>query len=369
VLCLQEDIADRVTPMLKGAMAELGVGNPDRLSVDVGPVISDEARRRLDAHIARMRQAGHAVFQVPLGDGARHGTFVPPTLIEIDAIADLPGEVFGPVLHVLRYRREDMEKVVRAVNRTGFGLTFGVHSRIDETIAHVLARAPAGNFYVNRTLIGAVVGVQPFGGHGLSGTGPKAGGPLYLRRLLARHAPEAGVAGEAPAVARAWVAWLEARGADAAACRAMLALTPVGAEMELPGPVGEQNLYSVEPRGVVLCVAREAAALHEQVGAALATGNRALVPAPPPDLPPALTAWVAGVADLDGAAFDAVLFDGQPAALLALAARVAARPGPIVPILARAPDAAYPLDMLVRERAVSTNTTAAGGNASLMMLG
>jgi len=369
VLCVQEDVAGRVLGMLKGALAELTVGNPDDLATDIGPVITAEAAAAITAHVATMRAAGCAVHAAPLPAGCAGGSFVAPTIIEIDDLAMLGREVFGPVLHVLRYRREALDAVLAGLRATGYALTFGVHSRIDETIAHVLARAPAGNFYVNRTLIGAVVGVQPFGGHGLSGTGPKAGGPLYLRRLLARHAPEAGVAGEAPAVARAWVAWLEARGADAAACRAMLALTPVGAEMELPGPVGEQNLYSVEPRGVVLCVAREAAALHEQVGAALATGNRALVPAPPPDLPPALTAWVAGVADLDGAAFDAVLFDGQPAALLALAARVAARPGPIVPILARAPDAAYPLDMLVRERAVSTNTTAAGGNASLMMLG
>jgi RHH-type transcriptional regulator, proline utilization regulon repressor / proline dehydrogenase / delta 1-pyrroline-5-carboxylate dehydrogenase len=146
-------------------------------------VISEGARKGLTAHIERMRAAGHAVHQMALPEQTQHGTFVPPTLIEIDAVSDLPGEVFGPVLHVLRYRREDMEAVVRAVNATGFGLTFGVQSRIDETIERATAASAAGNQYVNRNMIGAVVGVQPFGGHGLSGTGPKAGGPHYLPRF------------------------------------------------------------------------------------------------------------------------------------------------------------------------------------------
>ncbi len=201
VLCLQDDIADRVMPLLEGAMAELGVGNPDRLAADLGPVITEEAQQRLLDHIARMRAAGHAVHQATLPGETKHGTFVPPTLIEIGAVSDLPGEVFGPVLHVLRYSREDMTAVVQAVNETGFGLTFGVHSRIDETIERATAASAAGNQYVNRNMIGAVVGVQPFGGHGLSGTGPKAGGPLYVRRLLSQRPPldPSSLAGELPA--------------------------------------------------------------------------------------------------------------------------------------------------------------------------
>src|SRR5262249_41304796 len=139
VLCLQDDIADRVMPMLVGAMAELSVGMPDRLSADVGPVINDVARKRLVGYIEQMRAQGHAVHQAPLRPDAEHGRFVPPTIIEIRSIADVPGEVFGPVLHVLRYRREDLEAVLRAVNATGFGLTFGVHSRIDETIERATA--------------------------------------------------------------------------------------------------------------------------------------------------------------------------------------------------------------------------------------
>ncbi|MDP2333306.1 MAG: bifunctional proline dehydrogenase/L-glutamate gamma-semialdehyde dehydrogenase PutA [Reyranella sp.] len=311
VLCLQEDIADRVLAMLKGAMAELGIGTPDRLSVDFGPVISADAQKRLVDHVERMRAAGHAVHQVALPPETRHGLFVPPTLIEIGAVSDLSGEVFGPVLHVLRYRREDLAAVVRAVNATGFGLTFGVHSRIDETIERATAASAAGNQYVNRNMIGAVVGVQPFGGHGLSGTGPKAGGPLYVRRLLSKRPP----------------------------------LMPPEA-VDLTGPVGERNSYALRPRGTILCVAEDPAHLQSQIDAATATGNRAVV-------------------DVEDATVSAVLFDGSADDLLALGRKLAARDGPIVPIFV----APYPLEFLFDEVTLSVNTAAAGGNASLMAIG
>src|SRR6185503_20968691 len=159
------------------------------------------------------------------------GLFVPPTLIEIRSIAELPGEVFGPVMHVLRYPREELERIVREANATGFGLTFGVHRRIDETIDRATDLNAAGNQYVNRTVIGAVVGVQPFGGHGLSGTGPKAGGPLYVRRLLSRCPP----------------------------------LVLEGLARELPGPVGERNTYRLRPKGTILCIANDPADLEAQL--------------------------------------------------------------------------------------------------------
>jgi RHH-type proline utilization regulon transcriptional repressor/proline dehydrogenase/delta 1-pyrroline-5-carboxylate dehydrogenase len=170
--------------MLKGAMAELSLGSTDRLSVDVGPVITAQARDGILAHIAAMRARGHRVTQVPLGEAAQRGTFVPPTLIEIEAIAELDREVFGPVLHVVRYPASGLDALVDAINATGYGLTFGLHTRLDDTVERVTSRVMAGNHYVNRNMIGAVVGVQPFGGRGLSGTGPKAGGALYLGRLV-----------------------------------------------------------------------------------------------------------------------------------------------------------------------------------------
>ncbi|MBA4354273.1 MAG: trifunctional transcriptional regulator/proline dehydrogenase/L-glutamate gamma-semialdehyde dehydrogenase, partial [Novosphingobium sp.] len=186
VLCLQQDIADHVLTMLKGALAELCVGPTDRLATDIGPVITTEARDAIEAHIARLMAAGCMVERLPLGADTMGGTFVAPTIIELTDPDLLTREVFGPVLHVIRFARADMDMLVERINAWGYGLTFGLHTRLDETITRITAKAHAGNIYVNRNVIGAVVGVQPFGGHGLSGTGPKAGGPLYLRRLVQR---------------------------------------------------------------------------------------------------------------------------------------------------------------------------------------
>jgi RHH-type proline utilization regulon transcriptional repressor/proline dehydrogenase/delta 1-pyrroline-5-carboxylate dehydrogenase len=185
VLCVQEDVADRILEMLRGAMAELTVGDPERLSVDVGPVIDAPARDMLNLHLDKMRSRGFRVHQpAPRAEGdIASGTFVPPALVEIERIDDLEREVFGPVLHVLRYRRDELPALVEGINGLGYGLTMGIHSRVDETIDGIVARARAGNIYVNRNMVGAVVGVQPFGGEGLSGTGPKAGGPHYLLRF------------------------------------------------------------------------------------------------------------------------------------------------------------------------------------------
>ncbi|KZD03505.1 trifunctional transcriptional regulator/proline dehydrogenase/L-glutamate gamma-semialdehyde dehydrogenase [Oceanibaculum pacificum] len=383
VLCLQEEIADRVLTMLKGALAELSIGNPDRLSVDVGPVITEEARATIQAHVEAMRQAGRKVEQAALPPGARNGTFVVPTLIEIDSLAELKREVFGPVLHVLRYRRPKLKALIEAVNATGYGLTFGVHSRIDETIQRLTAQVEAGNIYVNRNLIGAVVGVQPFGGRGLSGTGPKAGGPLYLHRLLSKRPAEKPVdlAGIAPAPAIAYRDWLAAAGRDAAGARvdAYLAASLVGASVELPGPVGERNVYSLRPRGAIACQAQTEAELLAQIGAALATGNKAVVSIGQAgllaDLPQAVKLYVESVEDAAKADVAALLFEGDSDALQARNRALADRPGALVPVYGvTAADVAagrddYPLHLLVEEQSVSINTAAAGGNASLMTIG
>ena len=382
VLCLQDDVAERVLAMLKGAMAELAIGNPDRLCTDVGPVISDAARETILAHVAQMRAKGHRVHALDLPEGCRHGTFVAPTLIEIEEVAELGREVFGPVLHVVRFARDRLDTLIEQINATGYGLTFGIHSRIDETIARATERIGAGNIYVNRTIIGAVVGVQPFGGHGLSGTGPKAGGPLSLRRLLAARPPEPTLPeAAAPGITAEWIAWLEATGhAEAAArCRHYARASRLGLRLELPGPVGESNVYRLHPRGTVLCVATSAFGLFAQIGAVLATGNRACVVAPShrgllETLPEAVRAQVALAEQADAAGCTAVLFEGEAEALRTLAREVAALDGPVRPVLVTSPaqvgavaDDDLPC-LLLAERCVSTNTAAAGGNASLMTI-
>ena len=188
VLFLQDEVADRILAMLAGAMAELVIGDPWDLATDLGPVIDQEAYDRLAAHARQMEQAGRRlVYRCDLPDHCRHGTFFAPRVFEIDAIERLQAEVFGPVLHVIRYRAGDLDRVIDAINATGYGLTFGVQSRIDATADRLTAEIRAGNHYVNRNMIGAVVGVQPFGGVGLSGTGPKAGGPHYLLRFASER--------------------------------------------------------------------------------------------------------------------------------------------------------------------------------------
>ena len=183
VLYLQDDVADAMLEMIRGAFDALVIGNPEDPATDVGPVIDAEAKASLDAHVAAMRAAGYRVWQRDLPEACQHGTFVAPAIVEIGSIADLSAEQFGPVLHVARFKADQLEQVIADINQTGFGLTLGLHSRIDATRRLVEARARVGNFYVNRNQIGAVVGSQPFGGEGLSGTGPKAGGPHYVTRF------------------------------------------------------------------------------------------------------------------------------------------------------------------------------------------
>jgi len=381
ILCLQEEVADSVLKMLKGAMAELAIGAPDRLSVDIGPVITAKAQQSILRHIEQLRAKGCRIEQAVLPAPAHHGSFVPPTLIELKRVSDLTREVFGPVLHVVRYRRDALDALIDEINAAGYGLTFGLHSRIDEIIAHVTQRIAAGNLYVNRNIVGAVVGVQPFGGHGLSGTGPKAGGPLYLKRLLS-SSPLAPMipAQSTNALAETYRAWLVAQGHGMAAarCQAYTARSPLGFTQEMPGPVGERNLYALLPRGILYCVAQSETGLLVQLAAAFATGNRVLVAPNTPGaglittLPPVLRAMVM-VGELN-ADIAAVLFEGDGDALSRLARLLADQSGAILPIHSLPSDFIaggedYALEWLVSERVVSTNTAAAGGNASLMTIG
>ena len=183
MLYLQDDIYDETLEMIIGAFEALEIGDPVRLATDVGPVIDPDAKAALERHIARRKKAGRKVWRRKLPKGTGAGCFVAPTIIELDSILDLKRENFGPVLHVARFRAEQLGDVVEEINTTGYGLTLGLHSRIEDTRRFVEARARVGNFYVNRNQIGAVVESQPFGGEGLSGTGPKAGGPHYVARF------------------------------------------------------------------------------------------------------------------------------------------------------------------------------------------
>lgn len=188
VLFLQDVIAEKVLKMLKGAMAELHVGDPGFLATDVGPVIDPEAKVMLEQHVEELKEYGTLLYQVTLPSETSEGSFVAPTAYEIPALSYLKREVFGPILHIVRYSSEQLKDVLEAINETGYGLTLGIHSRVESTVELIVSQVKVGNVYVNRGMTGAVVGVQPFGGEGLSGTGPKAGGPHYLLRLCTERA-------------------------------------------------------------------------------------------------------------------------------------------------------------------------------------
>lgn len=385
VLCLQEDVADRTLAMLKGALKELTIGRTDKLNIDIGPVINSGAKEEIEKHIERMRSLGGKVEQLPLPKATELGTFVPPTIIELKKMSDLTREVFGPVLHVMRYRREDLDRLIDEVNDSGYGLTFGLHTRLDETIEHVTSKIKAGNLYVNRNIIGAVVGVQPFGGRGLSGTGPKAGGPLYIGRLVqnAPVPPRHSSVHTDPGL-REFASWLGRRGhnADAEAARDLTDVSALGLNHELPGPVGERNLYALHPRGRILLVPQTARGLFRQLAAALATGNEVVVDTSSnlksalEALPVPVKARISWSSDWNAAGpFAGALIEGDAARVLEINKRIAAMDGPLVLVQAATTEeitkdsGAYCLNWLLEEVSTSINTAAAGGNASLMTIG
>jgi RHH-type transcriptional regulator, proline utilization regulon repressor / proline dehydrogenase / delta 1-pyrroline-5-carboxylate dehydrogenase len=386
VLCLQNDIAERVLKMLKAAMQELVIGDPARLSTDIGPVIDEEAREGLLAHIEHMRQNGKDVFQSALPAGCGTGFFVPPTLIEIDSLADLEREVFGPVVHVLRFDGGKLDSLIEAVNATGYGLTLGLHSRIDETAQRVTSNAHVGTIYINRNMVGAVVGVQPFGGEGLSGTGPKAGGPLYLHRLAdSENVPPAelgGIAeasplkGDSPFSRLTLWAFSSGRRDVVRLCSAYADLTLRFTRLDLPGPTGERNTLIFAPRGRMLCLAANAENLLSQFAAVFATGNVAvavddtLCRSVLGMLPEGLSRQIElrSATDLHGLA--GVLHAGDDTQARVLRESLAEMPGALIPVFHAAGESGlYPLYRMMVERVICLNTAAAGGNMALMTLG
>jgi len=376
VLCLQHDIYDKTMQMLYGAMDELRIGYPDRLSIDIGPVIDLEAKNNLLAHIEKLRLEAISFHQVPLSDLTKNGHFIPPTVIEISHLSQLKHEVFGPVLHVLRYRREDLPELVEQINQTGYGLTLGVHSRIDETIQYVIDHAHVGNIYINRNIVGAVVGVQPFGGEGKSGTGPKAGGPLYLKRL--QQNSDALIGGhsvferQSSELLNELLIWLKTHGHEKQALIAeQYALaSPRKMSLVLPGPTGERNTLSFAPRGRIFCAASNVNVLLNQLAAILATENipvmsEATFKLIPISLPESIQSIIQ-TADPEMIQYQVALIDNSLSAVFRPV--IALQEDGIASVIESSENELVPLWRLLAERAVCINTTAAGGNASLMTL-
>lgn len=464
VLFIQEDVAGRIIDMLAGAMDELQVGDPALLATDVGPVIDEEAQAMLEGHIKRMRSDGRLIARARLGSGTDRGTFVAPAAFEIDGLSLLQREVFGPVLHVIRYPADRLPQVIEAINDTGYGLTLGIQTRIDATWRFIFDRIRIGNTYVNRNQIGAAVGVQPFGGQGQSGTGPKAGGPHYLHRFVASRPASGHAAGSTPAQVQtpraqivtladrrvdrtsldgalkaaeaarsSWsltsqeqrAAWLErcatavesapemivdssCVGAAAAQateylrfCAAQLRST-LAAPQPLPGPTGERNELSFQPRGLIGCLCMGDPGLApfvRQIAAPLACGNVVLAWHPEPEHAARLASLLtdAGLPDgalqiletngadrLDGFLSDprlaGVSFCGPPEIASEVGQVLAQRDVSIAPLIIHderfeasigLPPCGSPhyLSRFVFERTLTIDTTSSGGNASLLSLG
>ena len=410
LLCVHDSVADGVIEMLRGAMAELVVGDPAELATDVGPVIDQEAHDHITRHVQRLKREARLIGETQVA--SRFPRLVAPVAFELPRIADLQQEIFGPVLHVVRWRGEP-ESVVDQINALGYGLTFGIQTRIDSRAQRLAARARIGNVYVNRNMIGAVVGVQPFGGEGLSGTGPKAGGPHYLWRFVQPRpelplvgapagAPAAGAADastELSALDAAHVEWAQRPVADRvaalqAACTALPAdqsqalrrslegAAQALAVQVLPGPTGESNELRLHGRGVFAVLADGAAPalVAAAVGAALVAGNAvALVGAAEgAQLQQALQqAGVPALRLLAGSAADRLMQHPQlagvcvPSADAAAAKRAwqAVEPsdGAILPVVTAEEVADRRQHYrFCAEQTLTINTAAAGGNAALL---
>jgi RHH-type transcriptional regulator, proline utilization regulon repressor / proline dehydrogenase / delta 1-pyrroline-5-carboxylate dehydrogenase len=414
IVCIQEEVADDFERMLAGAMQLLSVGNPALLTTDVGPIIDDDAKRRISDYVEAMRPKYRFIAEAPI-DPKLTGHFIAPVAIAVNALSDVKDEIFGPVLHVVRFPANDVMALVDQINALGYGLTMGLHTRIDDRIEQIAAKAKVGNLYVNRNQIGAVVGVQPFGGEGLSGTGPKAGGPHYLLRLsrpssdvpqsTARDASLQAfkIAPSQPgdikdlsvaiaAAKKAQAIWAKAeRHQFAQTAKSLLQNSEHNAFMHfayiaaraqkiaLPGPTGEENSLSLIPRGVIGAGGDDPKNLLRQVIQIIASGSAAIVAASEIEslaplsevhdvirnsgLPSDILQIVSSDARwaLLSAAIDGFIADGlsrEPIAKI-----LGERSGAIIPLLS-AHD--YP-ERYFHERTLTINTTAAGGNASLLL--
>ena len=387
VLYVQKDVEKKMLEMLKGAMEALNLGDPWLISTDVGPVIDDEAQTSIRDYCTKMGLQGRLIAKL---EAPKSGRFVAPHVFRVKGIEEMEREVFGPVLHVASFDADEIDAVIAAINRKGYGLTFGLHTRIEGRVQHFVDGIHAGNIYVNRNQIGAVVGSQPFGGEGLSGTGPKAGGPHYLRRFrkgpeagthvqeghkvtateLADNLPDPALGGWSTRPDRVAILRKHLRGKGAAAIGAAASID--FGQVDLPGPTGEANTLSLSPRGRVLCLGPDADTLLAQTIQALAAGNAVLAVAPgAPAALSALTGKGLPLAAIDGRPdpvearalrVDVVAFSGTPEAARIVRKVIADRTGPIVPLVSEVLNpAAY-----AHERAVCVDTTAAGGNASLL---
>jgi RHH-type proline utilization regulon transcriptional repressor/proline dehydrogenase/delta 1-pyrroline-5-carboxylate dehydrogenase len=382
VLYLQNDIADKIIHMIKGAMQELTIGSTMDFAIDIGPVIDETSKNKLIDHIIKMKQTAKDIYQTPIIND-ENGYFVPPTLIEIDNIRQLEDEVFGPVVHIIRYENDQFDNIIDEINSTGFGLTCGIHSRIEKRAKQLYHRIKAGNIYINRNMIGAVVGVQPFGGEGLSGTGPKAGGPLYLERLVIN--PEVpfnaqNILNATPTKINNFIIQLTECGVSKTDIQELLKYALnigknilLNKKISFTGPTGEDNFMIFEPRGNGILYADNIIEYSKQIICCLTTNNIVYMiedditskfkPLVNKDIN--IVTNITNIYNLNFA-----LISNNVNDQITIKQNLANRNGSLVVVFNQLTDTSYyPICFLTTERTISNNTTATGGNIELISLG
>ncbi|MBK4775449.1 trifunctional transcriptional regulator/proline dehydrogenase/L-glutamate gamma-semialdehyde dehydrogenase [Candidatus Pantoea edessiphila] len=398
ILCIQEEVADRTIEMLLGAIAEYTIGNPDKLCTDIGPIINSKSTNHIKDYIAYMRNKGFKIYQAALNNKYHNrpklsNNFIKPTIIEIDKVSDLKEEVFGPVLHIVRFNKDRLLKLIEEINILGYGLTLGLHTRVDDTINQVISKAKVGNLYINRNMIGAVVGVQPFGGEGLSGTGPKAGGPLYLYRLLSDYPNDTICSifnkynsnnsyienksnqniSELYSIFSKWAD--ENEPLISPLCLAYSNLSRSRLSFKLIGPTGEENTITLLPRERVFCIADNKKDILIQLAAILSIGSKILWQDNKlnrdifNNLPDKVKNSISLDLDPFSSCFDAVIFHGNSDDLTRISKTIAEKINSIISIIGfHSGETNILLERFLVERCVSINTTASGGNTTLMSL-
>lgn len=354
LLYIQEDVADEFLTMLYGAMDELVVGDPWSFASDLGPLISSDAQRDINTYVTRAEKDARLMKQIRVPDA---GNFVGPCVISVNSIKDLEREIFGPVLHVARFKSEDIDQIIEDINTSGYGLTFGLHTRIDSRVEHLSTRLNVGNMYINRNQIGAIVGSQPFGGEGMSGTGPKAGGPHYVARFYDEKRVSLGKIASP-------VTSIEASAGEVGQALARLKSrdrVPLTTS-DLPGPTGESNRLMTYPRGTVLCLGPTMADAQKQAESAMNVGCSALIVAPGARGENAIDGFLARTTLRDLKGIDVVIAWSDEADLRKIRQALARRDGPLIPLVTSTDIE----QRCVLERHICIDTTASGGNASLL---
>ncbi|EPJ44199.1 MAG: proline dehydrogenase [Osedax symbiont Rs1] len=404
MLYLQEEIADELLAMLYGAMEQLTLGNPWLLSSDIGPVIDLAAKQKIEQHCAAFKAKGKLLKTI---DTPKSGLFIAPTVLQVSGIEELGEEIFGPILHVATFKGKDINKVVDSINQQQYGLTFGLHSRVDNRVQQLISNVHAGNTYVNRNQIGAIVGSQPFGGEGLSGTGPKAGGPHYLKRFLqANSVSDAATDQTTPVsdsvaqskvqqsidklqgskVAADWptvtdrVAILKKLASSSSDNQQLLAaIAEATPPQTMPGPTGELNVLSEVPRGLVLCLAANFASSFALSLCALSQGNSVVMVLADAEVDSSALNVISELATSQGVplsilvgklsalslssmqGISAIASDYTASELRDYRLALAERQGALLPLINEAAK-----ERFILERHLCVDTTAAGGNASLI---